>query len=455
MQIFQLANKALVMVRQLLSLQSRALRRLAVNTLGGLAVSTAIAGPVVLGAVGVAADVAVFTMKQSKLQAAADAAAVAAARELSVVQGTGAPPPAEASMAKLSMAASEETSSPIEDIARAYVLASLGNDGENISTRVEVDNSTGSVRVIVEDRWQPFFAHLLGADITPISTDARAGLVGETKVCVIGTSPTGVGAVSLTTNASLVAGGCSVYSNSTNSAGFYLGSGSKIDADLVCSAGGIFNKGGTSSTELLTDCPPIEDPLAGRAKPSVGACDFKSTKISGGNVTLKPGVYCGGINISGKSVVTFEEGEYIIKDGLFLVRQDAEVHGSNVAFYLTGAASLIQFFDNALVDLSGAEEGDMAGLLFFEDPSSSAMLRIHNIRATRANNLTGTIYLPKSTILIDPAAAVADESAYTAIIAMRLVVENGPKLVLNTNYSATKVPVPNGIRSSADVVLTE
>jgi hypothetical protein len=67
--------------------------------------------------------------------------------------------------------------------------------------------------------------------------------------------------------------------------------------------------------------------------------------------------------------------------------------------------------------------------------------------------LTGTIYLPKGNLLVDPTANVAEKSAYTAIIAKRLVVENGPSLVLNTNYGATKVPVPDGIRSAADVVL--
>ena len=96
----------------------------------------------------------------------------------------------------------------------------------------------------------------------------------------------------------------------------------------------------------------------------------------------------------------------------------------------------------------------MAGLLFFEDPNSGP-LRIHNIRSAHAYNLTGTIYLPKGNLLVDPTANVAEKSAYTAIIAKRLIVDNGPSLVLNTNYGATKVPVPAGIRSSADVVLAE
>ncbi len=415
-------------------------------SLGGIAISVAVGAPVLMGAVGLASDFAVFTLKKSELQSAADAAALAATRELSVIS-------TDSTSAKMS-SESEEDEGPIEEIARNYVMASLETESTDISTSVEIDEAEGSVRVSVTDTWQPFFAHFLGADITPITTDAKAQLVGENKVCVIGLAGTGSGVVSLTNDAHLEAKGCSVYSNSTNSMGFYLGSGSEIEADLVCSAGGVYNKGASSSAKVLTDCPPLADPLSGRSPPAFGGCSYTNTMIGSGIVTLKPGVYCGGINISGDAQVTFAAGDYIIKDGLFFVHGKASVKGANVGFYFTGLLSLIQFWDDASIDLSGREDGDMAGLLFFDDPKAS-ILRVHNIRSTRAKNLTGTVYLPKGTLLVDPAASVAEKSAYTAIIARRLVIENGPSLVLNTNYGATKVPVPSGIRSSADVVLAE
>jgi hypothetical protein len=205
---------------------------------------------------------------------------------------------------------------------------------------------------------------------------------------VIALTTSGIGAVSLTKNAHLEAKGCSVYSNSTNSTGFYLGSGSSIVADVVCSAGGVYNKGAMSGTEVLTDCPAIADPLASRAKPSVGACDYQNTVISGTAATLSPGVYCGGIWVTKGGSVTFKEGNYVIKDGPFVVTDTSKVTGRNVAFYLTGLLSLIQFFDQATIDLSGAEDGPMAGLLFFEDPSVG-ILRIHNIRGNECLQLDG------------------------------------------------------------------
>jgi hypothetical protein len=54
--------------------------------------------------------------------------------------------------------------------------------------------------------------------------------------------------------------------------------------------------------------------------------------------------------------------------------------------------------------------------------------------------------------MIDPNATVAVSSAYTAIIALRMAINNGPNLALNTNQDATKVPVPIGVVSAATVV---
>lgn len=414
-------------------------------TNGTVAVSMAVGAPVLLGAVGVASDFAVFTMKKSKLQSAADAAALAAARELSVT-ATGSAGAAKAS-------ASVSSGGPIEAIARTYVATALP-DATTTTTGVTVDSAKGAVQVTLSDAWHPFFAHFLGADITPIVVDARAELVGESKVCVIALMPSGAGAISMTKNSLLEGNGCSVYSNSTNSQGISLSSGSGIKADLVCSAGGVLNKGAVSGTKVLTDCPPMADPLAGRKPPTVGACDYMATIVKGKAVTLKPGVYCGGIIVMSGGSVTFSPGNYIMNGGPFLVKDTSKVKGKNVAFFLTGLGSLIQFFDSATIDLSGAEDGLMAGLLFYEDPTST-ILRIHNIRASNAINLTGTIYLPRGNLLVDPAAEVAEKSAYTAIIVNKLTVDNGPSLVLNTNYGATAVPVPDGIRASADVVLAE
>lgn len=398
---------------------------------GNLTMMFALSAPALLGTIGLTSDYAMGSMKESALQSAADNAALAAARELTV---------------------SSSTDANVVSSANNYVTEELRGKDDAATSVVLIDRKVGSVKVTVSEAWTPLFAQYFNAAITPIIVTATAKLAGSTNICVLSLTPKGVGGIALTNNSSVTANGCGLYANSTDASAIVVSSFSKIVSPLVCSAGGVINGGGISSTAILTDCPTMPDPLASRPAPKYGACDFNKTKISSGYMTLSPGVYCGGIQVSGNAVVTFNPGTYVIKDGLFNVTNTASIKGKDVAFYLTGFPTYLFFTGDATIDLSGAESGDMAGLLFFED-RSTGFLNIHDISASHASNLTGTIYMPKGNLFVHPAAAVGENSAYTAIVVNRLIVDQGPSLTLNTNYSATQVPVPAGIQASATVVL--
>ncbi len=410
---------------------TRKMKKFRTNAKGSTIVMFALALPLILGGAGVAIDFATFAMKQSSLQAATDAAALAGAK-------------------LLSLASTQD--SVIQSSALSYLSEELRGKDDAAKGTVNVDRKQGTVKVAVSEDWTPFFAHFLGASITPVTASSTGSIAGDSKVCVL-TLANGPFSFSMDQNAQITAKGCAIYSNSTDRYGVYFGGASGVDATLVCSAGGVFGQGAKGITQLQTDCPPLANPLAAVPPPKVGVCTYRNTKITMGNTALSPGTYCGGIEVSGNAIVDFSPGEYIIKDGLFRVYNTATVNGTNTVFYLTGLKSLISFTNDATINLSGAETGSMAGLLFFEDPTST-LLRIHNINAAHAYNLTGTIYIPKGVLLIDPNANVGEKSAYTAIVANRVVVQEGPSLVLNTDYGATSVPVPTGLHSTSSVVLT-
>ncbi len=407
------------------------IKKFLANAKGSTVVMFALALPALFGGAGIAIDFATFAMKQSTLQSAADAAALAGAKQLSLAS---------------------TLDSVIQASAISYLTEELRGKDDSAQGTVKVDRKNGNVNVHVSEDWTPFFAHFLGADITPVTATSTASLAGESKVCVL-TLAMGPFSFKMDQNAKITATGCAIYSNSTDRAAVYFGGASAVEAVLVCSAGGVVGKGAVGITQLQTDCPPLANPLSAVPVPKPGVCTYTNLKVSSGNMALNPGTYCGGIEVSGNAIVTFSPGEYIIKDGLFRVYNTATVNGTNIVFFLTGLKSLISFTNDATINLSGAETGTMAGMLFFEDPASTS-LRIHNINATHAYNLTGTIYLPKGILLIDPNANVGDKSAYTAIVSNRLVVQEGPSLVLNTDYGATPVPVPAGLHAGSTVVLT-
>lgn len=397
---------------------------------GNVAVSVSLALPALMGAVGLASDYAQFVSKRSELQSAADSAALAAAQEFSLANATD---------------------TTISAAAASFAAATTNND---IVTTVDIDNGNESVTVQVKEAWTPFFAHYLGADITPVVVHATATLAGRSNTCVLALKRNDNRTIELTKNAKLMAAGCSVYANSANSESIAVKSGSSIIADLTCTVGGVDHAGGTITPAALTDCPVLADPLSSRAAPSVGSCDFNSLAIDSGSATLSPGVYCGGLAVTGTATVALTEGTYVVKDGPLVMSGNAKITGNYTGFYLTGDQSVINFNGNAAINLKGPRSGDLAGVLFFEDRSAPTG-RIHKISATNARTLTGTIYLPRGELRVDPKAKVADNSAYTAIVSQTLRLSDGPELVLNSDYGATDVPVPEGIRTSAQVVLTD
>ncbi len=72
-------------------------------------------------------------------------------------------------------------------------------------------------------------------------------------------------------------------------------------------------------------------------------------------------------------------------------------------------------------------------------------MRINRIISNNARTMLGTIYLPAGRLVIDADKPVADQSAYTVVVAQQVNLYEGPNLYLNANYDATSVPVPKGV----------
>jgi Putative Flp pilus-assembly TadE/G-like len=401
------------------------------DTAGNIAMMTALSLPAIMGTIGIASDYANFSAKSQALQLAADQAAIAGAKQLAITSSTD---------------------TAIQAAAQAFVATTLTGD---ISTTVNINRGTAAVSVSVTERWTPFFAHFLGARITPIIADAQASLTGQANICILALDTASSASLQLVTGAKLTTHGCGVYANSTSPSSVKLKNASVIAATETCTAGGIDASGGTISPAGLTDCPITEDPLAGRAVPAAGGCTFNNVSINNTTTTLTPGTYCGGIKISGHANVAFSPGDYIIRDDKFSISGTASVQGSNVAFFLKGDEAELNFVGNSTINFSGAETGPMAGLLFFGDPAADDTIK-PRINSAHTDTLTGTIYLPHGELTIDPTGGtVAENSAYTAIVTKTLKLAGGPEVVLNSDYGATHVPVPAGIQATAEVVLSQ
>ena len=220
-----------------------------------------------------------------------------------------------------------------------------------------------------------------------------------------------------------------------------------------------------------TDCPALDDPLASRAPPPVGGCDFLDFKSEKGADTIRPGHYCGGLVIANSADVFAEPGIYIISGGKFEVGNDAKLRGDYVSFYFADDAATLVFKDRAQVELGAPKDGPMAGILFYEDRAAPPG-RNFEITSSAVRKLLGTIYLPRGTFkgegknlvtivtnAVGGAAAavgaglpaIGEASAYTVIVANRLELK-GVNLVINADYGGTDVPVPDGVGPNGSAV---
>ncbi len=422
---------------------------------GNTATITALVFPIVLLLCGAGVDLVQYTIQKSELQNSADAAALAGAKALS-------------------LATTDSTS--IEAFVKSeleFLVKNTKNTGE-FSSDAKVSIKEGIVETTVKQETNPYF---LGKFLkNAIVVESQAVAAGSVKLCALALNENTGGAISLNGEARIEADECSVFSNSSAPGGINLQSQAFIDADVICSSGGFVGNGNNYTNEPIVDCPVYPDPLADALmKPTIGACD--ETQFNAGStdrggveakikdiemfnsaaealqdpinqninaVTLSPGVYCGGLRVNTFAQATFEPGLYIIQDGPLVFDRDSVSAGENITFYLTGTNSRLFMEIDAAVDLTAAKTGNLAGILFMEDPDQTTDSQ-HAIRSGLARTLLGTFYLPNSTFSVETFDPIADQSAYTIIVANRIRLENRPSLVLNSNYSASDIPVPNGV----------
>jgi hypothetical protein len=195
-----------------------------------------------------------------------------------------------------------------------------------------------------------------------------------------------------------------------------------------------------------------DDPLVNRAPPSGStSCKYQDHIVANKADTLSPGVYCGGLVIDGNAVVRLIAGIYVFRNGPFIVNSNSVVNGTGVSLVFEGSNSGFEFKSNVQVNLEAPETGEMAGLLVYQ--SRDAQEAEFRIESNFTRKLLGTLYMPNGHFIVNADNKVADKSAYTAIVAHTVRLNASPNLVLNTDYDATRVPVPRGLGPSSSTVI--
>ncbi|WP_298096669.1 pilus assembly protein TadG-related protein [Brevundimonas sp.] len=406
------------MIFRLASLAGGLLHRLLRETRGSIALKFALIVPAVAMLSVGAVDLMAVTSAQTRLQAVADAAALAAAPALALATDGAA----------------------ARERAASFVAAELSQwpDAPTVVGTYEVveRGAQRGIRVLLRANRPSFFANMLPPGGWDFVGDATATSVGLVPLCVLNIATAGDRLLELATQSRIEAPQCLVHSNHT----ITVKDRSQMIGEAIqavgSASGAIVPKAGTGAARIEDPFAklPLDDPD--------GKCS--TANVDRVNKRIRPGLHCA-ISITGKDDYTLEPGEHWFTDGALNVGGTATLRGEDVVL-LIGEDGQINFRGNARINLTGRRTGPFAGIVIAALPEHDDLISINSSRVER---LEGAIYVPNAILEIAGNADVARQSAWTVIVAASLMLKGSPDVFINANYGDSDVPVPGGVGPNA------
>lgn len=388
---------------------------------------------VLIGFVGFAIDVGHLRYQKRQLQTAADAVALAAAREIRVCGVNNTPDAASCTYmtdaAKSALAENQSTYNSgnfnLASCATATstdLILDLNSPPQGcLSASDPNTGKTGYVEAVVSQKVPTYFAGVLG--IPSISLTARAEATRNlSPPCVYALDPTTTG-TSMTFLASVVLqANCAIIDESPSPVALVGVACLIANAPKISVAGNDFALLALGCPNIQTNVPPPTpaDPLAYLPPPSTAndpcggppQTGFLSTTYTGApspvnislldgggllglgvfsNITFNPGVYCGGINITLNvaSVITFNPGVYILRP---------QNGSGGLNMFVGNVASVVTTGTDGIGGVMFYNEGpapnDIAGGFNINIPS---LLGVFNLTAPTSGEYAGMLFYQPST----------------------------------------------------------
>src|SRR3954462_110113 len=185
----------------------------------GFAATLGFALPILFGFVGVAVDYSTWSRQAALLKRAADAAALASAKELAI-----------------SYPSDERIRAVAESVVRTLVTPAEGDGEATVETAILQDRT--GVKVTARQHKHAIMSKLVTPALTDLEVSATAVVSGKRKICALGLDPSADGTVRLQASSTISAKDCDVQSNSTSQTGVSASAAATITATLTCSSGG-------------------------------------------------------------------------------------------------------------------------------------------------------------------------------------------------------------------------
>ena len=384
---------------------SDSLRFLFADERGVVAVYAAIAMPLLLGSVGLGVDVGLAYSARQAVQHQADAAAMAAALEIARGKTTD--------EVEAAATLDAEDNGFVADRGDTIAVSSPPTTGP-----LTADATAAEVQITRPVHLT--FVGFVGAEQDIIVTARAVARPVRTDACVwsLEEIDTGVGL----TGTADVELNCGVYARSTSGSAIEQKGSSCLTASSVVTAGGTV--GSCINPTPRTNAAVLDDPLGALPEPTASStCDpGKTNKKVNSDETLNPGVYCGGIKVTGNAKVTFNPGLYVLRGGEFEAGGSSELSGDGVTFFLTnqGTNFATLKLTSTVLDFTPPTSGLYKGILFFQDrdtPSTATNILAGN----GVVNLSGLVYMPTAQLDLRGGSSVSAMDTFIVARKLRFV----------------------------------
>lgn len=396
-------------------------RKLFAAQSGNVMITFALASVPLMGGVGAAVDYSKANSAKSALQGALDSAA------LTIIKSAA------------GLSSDQVTASATNHVKAAFNRSEV----QNLRVSAEYDASSATLSVNAAGDMSTTFMGIMGISQMSVSGISKARMGGSTiwPVCVLVTDPESNHTLLVKNDASIDFTNCMVQVNTAN-----WDAVEARDASYIHSVNGVncftgeIHYGDVKPPKLPT-CTMLPDPYSSYDVPT-NECTYTNLTIST-DTTLKPGTYCGGINIKSAAQVTFSPGLYYIQNGDIQILGSSGATGNGVTFLISGSSSNININTTGTIALSpdiGSDAGKWAGFLFYYDQPSSTNNKKSakegkNTISSATVNVSGIIYLAGQKLNITDGAKVTVNPG--TIIADFILPDNGKLSLTGTVNSAT------------------
>ncbi len=372
---------------------------------GTVVVIAAILLSAMLGIVGIALDGGMLMEEKRHVQAAVDAAAMAGAGDLfkHYIQNQGI---------------------DVSGTAAAAALDTLAHDGyTNVNATITINTSPtayaegpnqgkpipkGYIEVIVTAQRTAGFSKVFGSNTLNIHARSVArGMWAAAQLGIMALNPTAKSSFDVTGGGSVTVLNASVIVNSSDPAAAINSGGGSVNIGTLNVTGVPGTVGNFGSTQINDGVPPSPDPL--RTLPPPDPSTMPSMKNNAGNVsgqnaniTLQPGVYPGGIQITASSgTITMAPGIYYMQGGGFTFNGNVNLVANGVMIYNSsapnGQSGSININAGGNFTMSPPTSGLYQGITLFQDRNVTNGL---SVTGNGSMSMTGTFYAASANLTV-------------------------------------------------------